>query len=87
MCITIFHPADGGYDPRPHRWLADRCPGQPDTAIVKCSNGHLIVLDQHKIAEDGMVTPKVACPKPGCGFDEHIQLALWYDRVDGIRAL
>lgn len=41
-----------------------------------CPNGHLGKLD-HEIADDGTVSPSVACPVEGCGFHELVKLEDW----------
>lgn len=51
--------------------------GDRKSATVVCPAGHLGVLTDHTIADDGTVTPSVVCPEQGCGWHEHIRLGGW----------
>lgn len=33
--------------------------------------------DQHSVAEDGQVSPELACPTKGCDFDAGVRLGSW----------
>lgn len=48
-----------------------------ETVIFKCPNGHIGMLDDHTIKDDGEVNPSVVCPKDGCDFHEWITLEGW----------
>lgn len=47
------------------------------SAMAVCPNGHEGSLDDHAIAEDGVVTPSVVCPEKKCGFHDYVQLEGW----------
>lgn len=54
-----------------------RCYDEP-TAIFTCPRCLTpLLLPDHKIADDGTVTPAVACPVYNCDFDEVIRLYGW----------
>ena len=45
-------------------------------ATLSCDKGHSGTLTDHKIAEDGTVTPSVMCPEK-CGWHEMVILEDW----------
>ena len=47
------------------------------TALVTCINGHTCTLSEHKIADDGTVSPSLVCPYDGCNFHEFVKLEGW----------
>lgn len=47
------------------------------TAWFCCPNGHKGALLDHKVAEDGTVSPSVACMVPNCSFHDNIRLEDW----------
>lgn len=50
------------------------------TVVIQCPICHksaCITGDSHKVAADGVVTPSVVCPYPGCTFHEHVKLEDW----------
>jgi hypothetical protein len=49
------------------------------SAMAVCPNGHEGSLDDHTIADDGMVTPSVVCPAKNCDFHDSIKLEGWLD--------
>jgi hypothetical protein len=49
------------------------------SALAVCPNGHAASLDDHTIADDGVVTPSVVCPTKDCGFHDSIKLEGWLD--------
>lgn len=50
-----------------------------DNAMVTCQNDreHVATLSDHKIDENGVVTPSLVCPVEGCGFHEWVRLQGW----------
>ena len=62
----------------PLTWMLLRT-GNRWSAMAICPNGHEGALDNHTIADDGVVTPSVVCPEKKCGFHDYIQLAGWLD--------
>jgi hypothetical protein len=36
----------------------------------------------HEIADDGTLTPELACPTPSCGFEKRVKLEGWVPRVE-----
>ena len=68
--LDILHDAD--LQERPSYSYA-----YPGTALVKCGNGHISSLSQHKITGDGTVTPSLDCPTELCGWHEHVRLLDW----------
>ena len=40
----------------------------------KCQKNHLL---DHEIDDQGIVTPSLDCPTPGCDFHEMVQLVGW----------
>lgn len=62
-------------------WVSEKWP-HLQTALVGCPKcGEAGSLAQHKIADDGMVTPSVVCPND-CGFHEYVKLDGW-KQADG----
>jgi hypothetical protein len=59
-------------------WDIYKGSGQVD---FRCPNGHIGVLDDHTIADDGAVSPSVVCPRKGCAFHENIILDGWKQNV------
>lgn len=53
--------------------------GDPPKKVVgmTCPKKHFATLDGHEIADDGIVTPSVQCPEPGCDFHEMVVLEGW----------
>lgn len=53
--------------------------GEPPLKVVgmTCHKKHFAILDDHEIADDGMVTPSVICPETGCDFHEMVTLEGW----------
>jgi len=46
-------------------------------ATVVCDRGHALTLRQHAIDAQGVVSPSVVCPAPGCDFHRFVQLDQW----------
>lgn len=53
-----------------------------DTANVVCGKGHVGLIDEHAISDNGTVSPSVVCTEIGCGWHEHVQLIGWAQRND-----
>lgn len=53
------------------------------TARVTCGNGHIAVIDDHSINEDGKVTPSLECPHDPCGWHEYVTLLEWKEYWTG----
>lgn len=50
------------------------------TALVACPLcGNVSSLSDHTIDNEGVVTPSLICPYPGCSFHEHVILQDWID--------
>jgi predicted RNA-binding Zn-ribbon protein involved in translation (DUF1610 family) len=48
------------------------------TACVTCPNcGNAMSLREHRIAENGAVSPSVVCPTESCTFHEFVTLEEW----------
>jgi len=47
------------------------------SATFTCPNGHLMVLIDCTIDDDGLVHPDIKCPEKGCDFHEQIKLEGW----------
>ena len=65
---------------RPCNLLPARSSLEPTqrTANVSCPTcGQVASLSGHSIAADGMVTPSLVCPYPGCTFHEYVKLEGW----------
>jgi hypothetical protein len=65
-------------DPPPMHWA----PSSHQTmarfkATMTCPDGHGMILRNHRIAANGMVSPSVVCPNPACGFHEFVRLDGW----------
>lgn len=46
--------------------------------FMACAKGHRSFLsDGHTVADDGTVSPSVACTHLGCGWHKNVQLAKW----------
>lgn len=41
---------------------------------VRCSNGHLAPISEHKVDNNGKVSPSLVCPIIGCGFHKKVKL-------------
>lgn len=48
-----------------------------NSPTLRCPNGHIEMLDDHKILPDGVVSPSVRCPHEGCGFHAIVRLGGW----------
>lgn len=46
-------------------------------AELTCPFGHGMVLKNHSIDSDGLVSPSVVCKSPGCQFHEFVILDKW----------
>ncbi len=55
-------------------WIADHT---QRSVTMKCPNGHIGSLDDHRIHDDGTVEPSVVCPRDGCDFRDAVVLADW----------
>ena len=66
---------DGDY--APDTWKGLKLADGTRSASYVCPNGHEMVLINHTISLDGMVTPSVVCPQGGCGFHEYLLLQGW----------
>jgi hypothetical protein len=50
-------------------------------AMVRCANGHLATLTDHRVNPIGQVSPSVECPNDGCSFHVSIQLVGWEEAM------
>lgn len=64
----------GGADRAPLTWNGLKTP-EGRSATLVCPNGHYAALTDHRIGEDGTVSPSVICPQ--CGFHENVRLEGW----------
>ncbi len=73
--------------PQPGPFPLTRTPAFLDdhrTARAVCPNGHVALLTDHEIADDGTVTPSVVCDQGVCDWHEDIQLMDWNSPSGGI---
>ncbi len=63
-------------EPCTWNYLVDRTNEQISASIV-CPNGHYGIITDHKIADDGTVSPSVVCSVPSCNFHDHVILKSW----------
>ena len=61
----------------PLTWNAVQFSHGEKSATMLCSNGHALSLHNHKICENGEVTPSVVCPEADCDFHDLLTLAHW----------
>lgn len=61
----------------PNTWAIYRYQSGRVQVVTRCGNGHIGSLDDHKIAEDGTVSPSVVCQRAGCEYHEFIRLEGW----------
>ena len=45
--------------------------------MMRCPFGHLADLEDHKIGDDGMVSPSIVCRGKGCDWHVNVRLADW----------
>jgi hypothetical protein len=58
-------------------WATRIRDGKPIVYLRCPSCGDYAALDDHKIANDGVVSPSVICPFGGCTFHDTIKLLGW----------
>ena len=51
--------------------------GGPSARLSCPGCGAVVTLAEHRIAADGVVTPAVRCPHPGCRFEDMVLLDGW----------
>ncbi len=54
-----------------------------DTATVVCARGHSGLIDEHRIASDGTVSPSLVCTQNGCDWHIWVILRDWENRWNG----
>lgn len=63
-------------EPCTWNYLVDRLHDKISASIV-CPNGHYSIITDHKIDDNGVVSPSVVCSIAGCNFHDHIVLKSW----------
>lgn len=63
------------------KWLPLKTSEGGYTAYAVCPNGHLGILSDHMIDDDGKVSPSVVCPAPGCNFHDYVRLKGWREHL------
>ena len=58
-------------------WCVIHEPEGTKGAVVCCPCGQKAYLSDHTIADDGTVSPSLACPADGCDFHENVKLEGW----------
>jgi len=63
-------------------WHGGKLPNGRRTAIVTCPVcGLQASLSGHQIADNGVVTPSLVCPRERCSFHDYVTLIGWTDQV------
>lgn len=68
------------YDSGAPLWERVGATSQAFFVDIRCPNGHICGLggpSGHVIDAAGNVSPSVVCPRPGCGFHDHVRLLGW----------
>ena len=63
-------------EPCTWNYLVDKLHDAISASIV-CPNGHYGILTDHKIDDEGVVSPSVVCPIAGCNFHDYVVLKGW----------
>ena len=64
-------------DMEPLSWFPVRMPDRSWTASLACGEGHEGLINEHHIADDGVVSPSVVCTQNGCTWHEYVKLIGW----------